>query len=149
MPHKASSIGRLAYEVAAKDAAWPRLPVVIANLKDGAIVYVSDFAAETFGYTRDELIGQPVEVLIPEDIRDRHAIWRQDAAVPKTRLMGIGRQVIGRRKDGTVFPAHVGLTTTEMAGHQIGIAFVIDLSTIVQVVKAEAELGHEVEANLP
>lgn len=126
-----SEVANIAYEIAAKDAAWPVLPVVIADMKTGEIYYVSKFAADVFGYTPEELTGQPVEVLVPESLRFAHAAWRQDATVPKTRLMGVGRQIRGVRKDGTTFPAHVGLTATTALGRLVGVAFVIDLTGVV------------------
>ena len=126
-----SEIERLAYEIGGKDAAWPVLPVILADTNTGEIVYVSRYAADTFGYAVTELLGQPVEVLLPEALRTAHARWRADVELPKTRLMGVGRQVYGRKKDGTTFPAHVGLTGAVVAGRKIGIAFVIDLTGVV------------------
>jgi PAS domain S-box-containing protein len=123
-----NSINRLAYEVAAKDAAWPVLPIVMADMESGEIVVVNKFVADVFGYEADDLYGQPIEMLVPDALRDSHAQWRRDATVPKARLMGVGRQIMGRRKDGTLFPVHVGLTAMECMGRNIGIAFVIDLT---------------------
>lgn len=126
-------LDRMAYEIAAKDAAWPVLPVIMADTSTGEILYVSKYAADIFGYDNGDLVGLPVEVLIPESVRLSHAKWRQDAAVPRTRLMGVGRQIHGVRKDGTKVPIHIGLTEMKVLGRQIGIAFVIDLTGIVEV----------------
>lgn len=125
-------IARVAYEMAAKDAAWKVLPIIIADTDTGEILYCSQFAADTFGYTVDELLGQTIETLIPEDVRISHSRWRQDASVPKTRLMGVGRQIHGKRKDDSIFPVHIGLTSTKALDRTIGIAFVIDLTGIVR-----------------
>lgn len=127
-----SEIDRIAYRVAAKDKAWTVLPIILADTKTGEIVDVSKFTADIFGYQVDELIGNAVEMLLPEPLRTAHAMWRQDAAVPVTRLMGLGRQIRGRRKNGEIFPVHVGLTEVDVDGRSIGIAFVIDLTGIVQ-----------------
>lgn len=127
-----SAITALAYEVAARDVTWPILPVVMADMQTGEIVYISHYAADIFGYAIEELLGRSLEELVPEDVRDSHTRWRKDASVPKTRLMGAGRQVRGRRKDGSLFPAHVGLTALTVLDRQIGVAFVIDLSGVVQ-----------------
>src|SRR5437016_11481022 len=105
-----SALDHLALEITAKDAAWPVLPIIMADMQTGEILYASVFAAGIFGYEAAELLGQPVETLIPEDVRDAHARWRQDTTVPKTRLMGVGRKIYGRKKDGTLFPVHIGLT---------------------------------------
>ena len=70
-----------------------------------------------FGYARDELIGQPVEVLIPESLRGQHAALRTSyAADPRTRPMGSHMELTDRRKDGTMFPVEISLApirTTE------------------------------------
>lgn len=123
---------RVAYELAAKEAAWPVLPIIMARLCDGEIVYLTKPAADTFGYTVEELLGKPVEILLPENVRTPHAEWRQDVSVPKTRLMGAGRQVQGRRKNGELFPAHVGLTQVTVLEESIGIAFVVDLTGVLR-----------------
>lgn len=123
---------RLAYETAAKDAAWSILPILMADMETGDIVYVSQSVADIFGYHYEELIGKKVEILVPEDLRDAHSRWRKDTAVPKTRLMGVGRALWGVKKDGATFPVHIGLTAVHVHEHMIGIAFIIDLTGIVQ-----------------
>lgn len=125
-----SDLDKLAYEIAARDAAWSVLPIVLADMDTGEVLYASVFAAGIFGYEAAEIVGQSVEMLIPEDVRDAHSRWRQDASVPVTRLMGVGRQIRGRKKDGTLFPVHVGLTATTVHGRQIGIAFIVDLTGV-------------------
>lgn len=126
-----TSLDAMAYEAAAKSEAWSKLPILMADMDSGEIVYCTEFAASMFGYTADELNGQQLEILIPHDLRTSHAMWRQDANVPRTRLMGVGRRVHGLRKSGEVFPVHVGLTAMEAMGKKVGIAFVIDLTGIM------------------
>lgn len=127
-----NEISRIAFETAARDAAWLVLPVILADCGTGEIVSLTKYAADIFGYEVHELMHKPIELLIPGDVQDAHARWRQDANVPKTRLMGVGRQIRGMRKNGTTFPAHVGLTTITALDRLIGIAFVIDLTGVVQ-----------------
>lgn len=127
-----SEMQRLMFEVEAKDMAWPVLPILLADMETGEIVYVSKFCADIFGYGKTELLHQPLELLVPEPLRDAHARWRKDASVPKARLMGVGRQIKGRKKDGTLFPVHVGLTAMVALGRPIGIAFVVDLTGITE-----------------
>ena len=129
-----SDMATLAYEVTAKDAAWPVMPILMADMQSGEIVYASRFAADIFGYTPDELIGQHVESLMPEDIRDSHSRWRQDASVPKARLMGVGRLMRGLKKNGSTFPVHIGLTAITSRERHIGVALIIDLTGIVATV---------------
>jgi len=74
----------------------------------GAIVMVNSQAEELFGYSHGELVGQPIEVLVPEALRDEHLRRRQDyLAAPDTRT---GLDLRGRRKDGSEFIAEVWLT---------------------------------------
>lgn len=131
-PTVVQSLHTIAYEIAAKDAAWPVLPILMARLQDTEIVYVTTALANTFGYEIEELIGESVGSLLPEDIRETHALWMRDVSVPKTRLMGAGRQVQGRRKSGELFPAHVGLTQVTVLDEAIGIAFVVDLTGVLR-----------------
>ena len=139
---------QLAIDTAARDAAWPVMPVVAADMLSGEILCCTTFAAGIFGYTPDELIGKPVEILLPEDLRASHALWRKDASVPKTRLMGVGRQIRGRRKDGSFIPVHVGLTATKIMDLMVGVAFVIDLTGIVLPV-SNPSIAHPITEGKP
>jgi PAS domain S-box-containing protein len=77
---------------------------------DGRIVVVNAQAERLFGYGRDELIGQPVEVLVPDAARDVHPSHRAGCASdPRPRPMGAGMELAGRRRDGSTFPAEVSL----------------------------------------
>jgi len=79
---------------------------VVAIDGTGSIIYANPQVAVTFGYDRDELIGRPVEVLLPERVADRHVGHRNDfLARPLARPVGIGADLAGRRRDGTEFPA--------------------------------------------
>jgi PAS domain S-box-containing protein len=83
---------------------------------EGKIVLVNAQTEVLFGYRREELAGQPVEVLIPERVRESHiASRRRYAEDPKTRPMGAGLELAARRKDGTEFPVEISLSpmTTE------------------------------------
>lgn len=76
----------------------------------GRIVVVNLLTERLFGYGREELLGQPVEMLIPEQLRAQHERQRQAySACPHARPMGGIPAVVCRRRDGTVFPADVSL----------------------------------------
>jgi len=78
---------------------------------DGTIVQVNSQTQELFGYTRDELIGQKVEILVPDRYRGRHHHHRQDfAQAPKTRRMGAELDLYGRRRNGSEFPVEISLS---------------------------------------
>lgn len=75
------------------------------------IIFANGQAYRIFGYEPGELIGEPIEVLIPERFRDAHpAKVRQFFASGKSRPMAAGIQLFGRRKDGSEFPAEVSLS---------------------------------------
>jgi len=85
--------------------------IVIVDDK-GSIVLVNAQAEEVFGYSRDELLGQPIEILIPERFRSRHLTDRNNyISAPSARSMGQNAASYGRRKDGSEFPAEVDLSS--------------------------------------
>ncbi len=80
----------------------------------GIIELVNGQVEALFGYTRDELVGQPIEILIPERHRQSHVGDRNGyLEAPKTRVMGVGLELHGRRKDGSEFPIEVSLSPLE------------------------------------
>jgi PAS domain S-box-containing protein len=103
--------------------------VVIAD-STGRIIYSNQFLERMFGYDHGQLLGQSVEALLPAELRVLHTRHRaQYNAAPETRLMGAGRDLLGRRKDGSVFPVEVGLSPmTTPEGTQV-IAIVTDIRT--------------------
>jgi diguanylate cyclase (GGDEF)-like protein/PAS domain S-box-containing protein len=103
-------------------------PIVIVD-QDGTIAIVNDQTERVFGYGRGELIGLPVEVLIPEPLRGRHIRHRLGyAEAPRTRRMGTGLDLQGRRKDGTVFPAEVSLSPVRVAGRAMIVSIIRDVT---------------------
>jgi len=80
----------------------------------GKIVFVNSQAEKVFGYAPRELVGQSVEVLIPEQIRHSHVRHRTEyTAEPHARPMGMGLELRGRRKDGSTFPVEISLSPLE------------------------------------
>ncbi|GAA2875217.1 hypothetical protein GCM10010517_36080 [Streptosporangium fragile] len=78
---------------------------------DGRITLVNAQAETVFGYRREELLGAPVEMLVPEGFRDRHRGHRRAyAAHPQVRPMGAGHELRGRGKDGREFPIEISLS---------------------------------------
>ena len=83
---------------------------------EGHIILLNRVAEDMFGYTRDELLGQPVEVLIPQELRARHAHHRAHyGQQPTTRTMGSGLVLEGIRKDGSRFPVEISLSPSASA----------------------------------
>jgi PAS domain S-box-containing protein len=115
--------------------------IVIINRR-GHIVLVNAMAEAMFGYTRQELLGEPLEILVPRRVRDLHAQYRADYALdPRVRPMGHGRDLTGRRKDGTEFPVEVSLSFTKGA-EPLFMAFVADIT----LRKRAEEAAQRVEA---
>jgi PAS domain S-box-containing protein len=114
----------------------------------GVIVTVNARTEAMFGYTRGELIGQPVERLIPTRMRTAHVGHREAyLAAPRTRPMGLGLDLAGLRKDGVEFPVEVSLSQVGTDDGRRVIAFITDISERVAFQRAArqadklAELG--------
>jgi PAS domain S-box-containing protein len=107
---------------------------IIALAPDGRIALVNPALASMFGYTPDELAGQPLELLVPDALRASHVAHRADfMTAPRMRPMGIGLEVLGRRKDGQMFPIEAGLGYLQRAGQPIPVAFVADITERKQI----------------
>jgi PAS domain S-box-containing protein len=96
----------------------------------GIIKMVNHEAEQLFGYSRDELVGQPVDMLLPERFRDAHAGHvRAFASAPKkARTMGAGRELHGLHKSGTEIPVEIGLGPVETADGLFTLASIIDIT---------------------
>ena len=102
---------------------------IISVDQAGQIVLANRRAEEMFGYTRDELLGSPIELLIPDSRRSAHRGDRdQYFASPRIRPMGMGMDLAGRRKDGREIPVEVSLSYVESDDGMFAIAFVSDIS---------------------
>ncbi|MBX3450525.1 MAG: PAS domain S-box protein [Planctomycetaceae bacterium] len=92
------------------------LGILIAD-SEGGITYVNESLCRFFGYERRELLGQPVELLIPDDLRDKHVVQRDEYLLdPQKRVMH-GREVRGLHKDGHEIIVAVGLTPLAQGSH--------------------------------
>lgn len=102
--------------------------MVMAN-RDGIIVMVNSTTEKLFGYSRQELIGRPLEVLVPERFRQRHPEYRQAYInESQSRPMGHGRDLYGLHKSGREFPVEVGLNPVETEHGIFVLAAIIDIS---------------------
>jgi PAS domain S-box-containing protein len=94
----------------------------------GSIVLVNSRAELLFGYQRQELIGQPLELLVPASVPDHSQLRIAFFLDPISRPMGAGRELSGRRKDGTEFPAEISLASINLDGDVVVAAAVRDLT---------------------
>jgi PAS domain S-box-containing protein len=102
--------------------------IVVADAS-GRIVLVNAKAEEMFGYPRAELIGGPVEVLVPPRHREGHVAYRNAyMRTPRARSMGRGLDLAGVKKDGVEFPVEVSLSYVTTDEGTRAIAFVTDIS---------------------
>jgi PAS domain S-box-containing protein len=97
--------------------------------ESGTIVLVNAHTEKLFRYRRDELLGEKMELLVPERLRARHVELRERFfARPTTRPMGIGLELSGRRKDGAQFPVEISLSSLNSEGRQWVTASIRDIS---------------------
>ncbi len=102
---------------------------VVGVSADGLIALANHQTEALFGYDRDELIGQPLEMLVPARFRGAHPGHRADyCAEPRTRPMGAGVELFAIRKDGTEFPVEISLSSIETEDGVLATAAVRDIS---------------------
>jgi two-component system, LuxR family, sensor kinase FixL len=95
----------------------------------GRVVLVNSQIEKLFGYRRDELIGERVEILVPERLATQHGAYRAKFfAAPEGRAMGGGPELFARRKDGSEFPVEIGLNPIQTRHGLVVLANVVDIS---------------------
>jgi PAS domain S-box-containing protein len=100
----------------------------------GNIVLVNPAAQRVFGYADHELIGKAIEVLIPDRVRPHHHQLREGFYEnPSNRVMGHGRDLYGKRKDGTNIPVEVSLSFYKRESELFVIAFIVDITHRKQI----------------
>lgn len=122
--------------------------MVIVN-GDGKIVVVNSRTEILFGYGRQELLGRPVEILVPQRFHAQHGKHRQSYfAEPRVRPMGAGLQLFGKRKDGTEFPVEIMLSPLRTAQGPFVTGAIRDISerrkAEEEIKKLNADLGEAV-----
>ncbi|MCZ7568742.1 MAG: ATP-binding protein [Ardenticatenaceae bacterium] len=117
--------------------------IVIVN-RDGCIVLINTQAERMFGYEREELLGQPVEILLPERFQNGHVGHRTHyAAAPRTRPMGVGLNLYARRKDGSEFPTEISLSPLETEEGLLITSVIRDITERQRAEEERAQLVRE------
>jgi len=142
---KATQLLGISVDVTAQKDVENRLRLVVEGSPNGIVLVnghgridlVNTATEMLFGYWREELIGQPIEILVPERFRESHPILRANfIATSQAPIMGAGRELFGQRKDGTEFPVEIGVSRIQGEQGVLALAVIVDVSARKQ---AEAE----------
>src|SRR5258708_22867591 len=119
---------------------------IISADSDGMIRQLNRRGQEMFGYHEMELVGQPIEVLVPQRVHSRQeAHGKAFLGAPRSRAMGRGMGIAGRRKDGTEFPVEISLNVVHTHRGKLVIAFISDI-TERRAMEREARRNETVDA---
>jgi PAS domain S-box-containing protein len=102
---------------------------ILVTDENGEINLVNPNAEKLFGYAKEELTGKPIELLIPESLKDKHRQYRQQYfKEPKARPMGLGKDLFARDKNGRTFPVEISLGYYKLGTKKMAVAFITDVS---------------------
>ena len=125
---------RLASELQINEERFRRVVEAAPNAmimvnQQGQITLANQQAEKTFGYPREELLGCPVEMLVPERVRPSlRDLWHDYLSDPDTRPMGAGQELFGRRKDGSEVPVEIGLSPIHTSKGLLVLASIVDIT---------------------
>ena len=134
-----------------------KLEVILANAVDaivtidecGIVESVNPAMERLFGYAADEVVGQNVKMLMPSPYREEHDTYVQNylrTSIPK--IIGIGREVVGRRKDGSTFPMHLAVSEIEFDGSRLFTGIIRDISDLKLAEQKLADANEKLEARV-
>jgi PAS domain S-box-containing protein len=122
------SAGTLAPEILGRAVEACPCGIVVVDGR-GIIVLANGEIERLFGYRRDELLGRPIEMLLPESLRGKHAVHRRDfSSHPQLRHLGAGRDFNGRHKNGNEFPVEIGLNPIRVGDELTVVGSIVDIS---------------------
>jgi PAS domain S-box-containing protein len=114
----------------------------------GTIVLVNAQIEAVFGYGRDELLGEPLEMLVPISPRAHHPVLRRAfLGEPKARVMGAGRELYGLRKDGTQVPIEIGLNPLQTSEGHFVLSSIADITDRRRAEEAQRKMTAELKHN--
>ncbi len=134
-----------------------RLEAILDNAVDAIITIdergimdsVNPATEKLFGYEAEELVGQNVKILMPQPYNIEHDQYLkeyQSSRIPK--IIGIGREVVGRRKDGTEFPMHLAVSEILLGSRRIFTGIVRDISDLKKAERELADANDQLEENV-
>jgi len=110
--------------------------------EDGKIALVNSQLEQTFGYSREEMIGQPVEILLPLSARAAHPkAVAEYIRSPCARAMGAGRDLFGLRKNGSAVPLEIGLNPVQINGRVCVVASIVDITRRKEIEEQQRQLN--------
>ena len=116
---------------------------ILAVDQKGIIFQVNSQVEKLFGYSRNQLVGKRVEMLVPERFRGQHTNHREDfASHPKTRRMGAGLELYGRRRNGSEFPVEISLSPVSIEGGTVVLSAIRDITDRKRI-EQELRRAHE------
>ena len=126
---------------------------IVAVNHEGVILQINSQTESLFGYTREELIGQRIETLVPDRQREQHRHhFSGFTDKPKTRRMGAGLDLKGRRRDGSEFPVEISLSPVSLADGMVVLSAIRDVTDRKRIeeelVRANDELGRRKDRQL-
>lgn len=151
-----SAQAKLAQATVALDESEERLRAILETAVEGIITIdecgviesLNPAAIQIFGYTQAELIGKNVSILMPSPYREQHdgylASYRRTG---KAQIIGIGRGVSGRRKNGTVFPMDLSVSEVNLSGRRLFTGFIRDITERKEAEKALSHFAAMVESS--
>ena len=122
---------------------------ILITDSNGVIAAINPFALNEFGYTRKELLGKKIEMLIPTRFQGQHVRNREHYSKrPQTRPMGVGMDLFALKKDGTEFPVEVSLGNYHTNGDRYVIAFITNISVRKKGETEIKQLNDDLEATV-
>jgi PAS domain S-box-containing protein len=122
---------------------------IVAVSQQGIILQANSQTESMFGYAGEELIGQPIEILVPESFRDQHRHHRdQFVEQPKARRMGPGLDLRGRRRDGSEFPVEISLSPLETDDGIVVLSAIRDVSERKRIEAELQRVHHELSERM-
>jgi PAS domain S-box-containing protein len=113
---------------------------------NGEIRYANPKALEMFGYEYDTLIGERVEILVPDNLKHKHVHNRKDyEKAPSNRFMGVGRHLLGKNKDGRTFPIEISLSPFHFQDHNYVLSFISNITKRKEQEDKVSEMVHALD----